>query len=129
MRFAGRLLDLDDLVVHLGVAPGEECATVDYHVDLVRAVLDHPAHFVQFRLDGGLARRERRRDGCDFHARALDARDRGRDEIGIHTNGGDRRDAGIGRVRPDRLGRERRDFAGRVLTLERRQVHHSDRQL
>jgi hypothetical protein len=37
MSVAARLLYLDDLVVDLRIAAGEEGAAVDHHVDLVRA--------------------------------------------------------------------------------------------
>ena len=37
VRVAARLLDRDDLLVDLGVPPGEEGPAVDHHVDLARA--------------------------------------------------------------------------------------------
>src|SRR4051794_23093536 len=55
VRPAARLLDAHDLVVDLRVAARQEGAAVDHHVDLVGAVLDHPAHLVELRLERRLA--------------------------------------------------------------------------
>ena len=51
------------------------------------------------------------------------------DEVRVHADGGDRRDRAVGRVGTHRLRAERRHLAGRVRPLERRQIHHPDREL
>ena len=51
------------------------------------------------------------------------------DEVGVDADGRDRRDRPVDRIRAHRLRAERRDLAGRVRALERRQVHHPDREV
>ncbi len=92
MRLAAGLLDLDDLVVDLGVAAGEESAAVDHHVDLVRAPLHDLSHLGELDLERGLPGREGGRDGSDADARAPKAGDGGRDEVRVDAHGGDGRD-------------------------------------
>ena len=129
MRVAGRFFHPDDLVVDLRVAPGEERAAVDHHVDFVGAVLDDPAHLLELRLDGRLARGKRGRDRCDLDVRPLDSSDRGRNEVRIDADRSHRRDTGVARVGPNRLRRQRCHLARSVLAFERRQIHHSHGQL
>ncbi len=50
----------------------------------------------------------------------------GRDEVRIDADRRDRRHAHVGRIGPDALRGQRRDLAGRVGSLERRQIHHPD---
>src|SRR5436190_1297699 len=76
------LLDLDDLVVDLRVAAGEEGAAVDHHVDLVGPELDDAARLGDLEVGRALAGRERGRDGGDFDAAACDALDRAAGEVG-----------------------------------------------
>ena len=129
VRLAAGLLHADDLVVDLRVAAGEEGAAVDHHVDLVGAVLDHPAHLVELRLERRLAGRERGRDRGDLDAAVAQALDRGRDHVRVDAERGDRRHARVRRVGSHGLRGERRDLARRVGALERRQVGHPHREL
>ena len=113
---------------HLPVAPGEERAAVDHHVDLVRAGLDRVAHVGELGRERCAARRERRRDARDVHAASRAApRPRPRRGRDRRTR---RRPAGVGRVArigPHRLRAQRAHLAGRVRALERGQVDHADR--
>src|SRR4029450_10227194 len=62
-------------------------------------------------------------------ARPLYTRDGRRDEVRVHADRGDRWEGGVARIGTDRLGGKGSDLPRRVLTLERRQVHHPDREL
>ena len=126
---AAGLLHLHDLVVDLGVAAGEEGAAVDHHVDLVGAELDRLAHVGELDRERRLAGRERGRDRRHLDRRAAEPRHGGRDEVRIDADRRDRRDRRVDGVGADRLRAQRRDLAGRVGALERRQVHHPDREL
>jgi hypothetical protein len=126
VRFADRLLDLDDLVVDLRVAAGQEGAAVDHHVDLVGAELDHALCLGHLEVGRALARRKGRRDGGDFDAAVADSLAGRLNEVRVDTDRGDRGDTRVRRVRPDRLRGERRDLAERVGSLERGQIHHPD---
>ena len=126
VRGAAGLLHLDDLVVDLGVAAGEERAAVDHHVDLVGAERNRLTHIRELDRERRLAGRERGRDRSHLHAGSVEPRLRGRDEIRIDADRRDRRDRRVDRVGPHRLRAERGDLAGRVGALERRQVHHPD---
>ena len=77
---AAGLLHLDDLVVDLRVAAGEESAAVDHHVDLVGAQLDGCAHVGELHLEWRLARRElgRHRRNLDRRSRKTGSRRQGR---------------------------------------------------
>ena len=124
MRGPAGLLHLDDLVVDLRVAAGEEGAAVDHHVDLVGAELDGLAHVGELDRERRLAGRERRRHRRHLHAGAVEPRLRGGDEVRVDADGGNGRYGRIDRVGPQRLRAEGGDLAGRVGALERRQVHH-----
>ena len=127
---SARLLDPHDLVEDLRVAAREEGSAVDHHVDLVGAELDGVAHVCELDVDRRLARGKRGRDRCDLHAGARQPR-----RLATPTRFGYTQTAAtdgivaVGRVRPHRLGTERRHLAGRVGALERRQVHHPDREI
>ena len=63
MRLAADLLHAPDLVVHLGVVPGEEGTAVDDHVDLVRPELGDARGLLDLQLRRNLPRGERGRRG------------------------------------------------------------------
>ena len=90
MRVAARLLHLDDLVVDLRVATGEERAAVDHHVDLVGAQLDRRAHVRDLQRRRVLARREAGRDRRDLHAAAAEPLAHRGHEVRIDADRGDR---------------------------------------
>ena len=74
MRVAARVLDRDDLVVHLTDPPGEESASVDHHVDLVGPRVDGGTHVGELHLEGGLPGREGGRDRRHLDAAAAKRR-------------------------------------------------------
>ncbi len=129
VRDPARLLDADDLVDDLRVAAREERAPVDHHVDLVGAERHGIAHVCQLDVDRRLARRKRGRDGGDPHARAGEPPLGDAHEVRVDAHCRNGRDRAVGWVGVDRLRAQRGDLAGRVGTLERRQIHHPDREV
>src|SRR5262249_32446413 len=69
VRRATRLLDGDDLVVHLRVTAGQERATVDDHVDLIRAGRDRVGRVGELDAERNLPGGERRGDAGYVDAR------------------------------------------------------------
>ena len=130
MRRAARLLRGGDLVEHLRVVAREHRAAVDDHVDLVGPELHGAAHVRELHVERRLPARERRGDARHLHGRAGERllRDRAR---GSDTRTPRRRARCDGSLveRRERLAAHLPDLAGRVLPLERRQVHHPDREL
>ena len=74
-------------------------------------------------------RREPGRDAGDLDGRALEGVLRLGDERRVDADRGDRRDRRVARLRAHRLDAQRADLARRVLSLERRQIHHPDREV
>ena len=99
---AAGLLDLHDLVVHLGVAAGEECAAVDHHVHLVGAHVDDLANLGHLHARGALAGREGRCDRRHSTLEPLTRSTAGRDQIRVDAHRGDGGDARVRGVGPDR---------------------------
>ena len=129
VRLTARFLHADDLVENLRVPTGEECAAIDDHVDLVGAEIDDGSRFRNLDLRRRLAGGKRRRDGRDLHAAAREPLLRDSHEARVDAHRRHRRNREIGGVGPHRLRAERGHLAWRVLPLERRQIHHPDREL
>ncbi len=123
------LLGGDDLVVDLRVAPAEESAAVDHHVDLVSTGGNRVGDLGELDRERALTRGESRRDRCDLDAAAGEPRDGGRYEVRVDADRRHRGHPRIGGVGTDRLGAERCDLAGRVLPLEGGQVAAANREL
>src|SRR4029079_12293411 len=87
VRVTAGFLHLDDLVVDLRVAAGEEGAAVDHHVDLVGAESDRLANIGELHRERRLAGRERRGDRGDLDGRTTEARDGDRNEIRVDADG------------------------------------------
>ncbi len=89
MGVAARLLDGDDLVVHLEVAAGQERAPVDDHVDLVGAGRDGVLVFGELDRHARPAAGERGGDAGDLDTGAAQLLDGDRDQVGVDADGGD----------------------------------------
>ena len=120
---AGRL-HRTDLVEHRGVAPGEEGAPVDHHVDLVGARVDRVGDVGQLHVEGGPAGRERGGHRRDGHPRAGHGTAGGAHEVGVDADGRDARAGVVAGLGLHRLGAQRPHLAGRVGALERGEVGH-----
>ena len=111
------------------VVAGQEGAPVDDHVDLVGAGLDRLAGLGQLQVEEGLAGREAGGHAGDADAGRAQGFLRLGNERRIDADRGDVGDRRVARLRLDRLGAQGPDLARRVLSLERRQVHHPDCQV
>ena len=113
MRCAGphASFHFGDLVEHLLIVAGEECAAIDDHVDLVGAGRDDLSRLLDFDVGECLAARETGGDRGDVDAaageRLLHVRDHGR----IDADGTDVRNVVIGGIGTDRLLAERPHLA------------------
>ena len=129
MRVAARFLHRGDFVEDSVVIAGQKNAAIDHHVDLIRAVARRAAHFFELQIERHQTGRKRGRDRGDFHAGIAEKFLRDLHQIWINAN----RRAGrhlVARIdRLHRLAAEKGDFAGRVFSFQRRQVHHRDREL
>ena len=126
---AARLLDADDLVDDLRVAAGEERSAVDHHVDLVGTECDGLADILELHLDRRLSGREGGGHRGDLHGRAGQLLLRDGNEIRVDADRRHGRDGRVGRIRVHGLGAQGGDLARRVRALERRQIHHPDREV
>ena len=68
-------------------------------------------------------------DAGDLHGRAPERLLGLGDQRRVDADRGDGRDRRVARLRPHRLDAHRPDLARRVLPLERRQIHHRDREV
>ena len=122
------LLGRHDLLEHLQVAPGQERAAVDDHVDLGRAGRDRVAHVVQLGRQGRAPGRERGGHRGHLHAACRAARaprwrrDRGRRTPPRPAAPTASDGIGVGGLRAQRA-----HLARRVGALERGEVDHRDR--
>ncbi len=126
---ARRLARRGDLVVRLRVPPAQEQRAVEHDVDLVRAELHDLRDLAQSRVERAEPGGERSGDARDVHAAPPQLFDGDRHELRVQTDGGDGGDRRIDGVRPHRLGAHRHDLADGVGSLQRRQVHATDRQV
>src|SRR6478735_5801527 len=124
-----RLLDLGDLLVDVEVAPGEERAAVDDHVDLVGAGLDGVAGVGELDVHRRATTRERGGDRGHVDAAVAEGLLGRGDHVGVDADGGGGRTGRVGRVGAHRLRREGADLPVGVLALERGQVDHPDGQV
>ncbi len=118
-----------DLLVHLEVAPGEERAPVDHHVDLVGTGLDGVGGVGQLDVQCGTSARERCGDRGDMDTARAEGLLGHRDHVGVHAHGGRRGTGRVGRIGAHRLGRQRPDLARSVHALEGGEVDHPDREV
>jgi hypothetical protein len=125
---AACLLDRDDLVVDEREVTGEECSSVDDHVDLVGTGRDGVARVHELDVETGTTGREGRRDCGNVDAVAHDLA-RGRHQVAVDAHGRHAGHRGVGGVRPQGLRAHRADLPAGVHALEGREVHHADRQV
>ena len=129
MRVAGGVLDLDDLLEDGRVVARQEGAPVDDHVDLVGTRLDRGTRLGQLDVAERLAAGEPGRDAGDLHVAPLQRVLRLGDHRRVDADRRDGRDGRVARLWVHGLDAQRPDLAGRVLPLERRQIHHPDGQV
>src|SRR5262245_39913453 len=128
VRRATRLLDGDDLVVHLRVTAGQERATVDDHVDLIRAGRDRVGRVGELDAERNLPGRERCGDAGYVDTRSGNVRNGGRNHGRVHADRRHRRRRVVGvarrgkagqRIWMPRLRAQRAHLAVGVSALER----------
>src|SRR3954452_3142476 len=126
VRGPAGLLDRDDLLEDVQVAPGQERAPVDDHVDLVGTVGHGVPDVGELHRPAGPAAGERGGDRGDVDAGARqrllgDAR-----QVAVDADRGDGRAGRVLGVGPAGLGGERAHLARGVRALQRGQVDHRD---
>ena len=124
MRGAARFFHGGDFVAHARIFAREECAAIDDHVYFIRAEIYGHTDIGKLHAQWHRAAGKCGGDGCDFHTAVADERARGADEIWINTDGCTRRNAEARLCGLDGFAAEVGDFAGRVFSLERGEVHH-----
>src|SRR4030095_4501235 len=130
MRLPTGFLDRDDLVEHALVVAGKECTARNHHVDLVRAFRHGDAHVFELDAERCHPARKRGGDGCDLDVVVPRERLARHFEHGrIYADRGDVRQIRPRIVQMHCLLTELPHLARRILTLERGQVDHAERQL
>jgi hypothetical protein len=127
VRGAAGFFRRGDFVENFRVIAGEEGATVDDHVDLVSAIGDGAADFLELRPQRHLAAGKTGGDRRDMHGRRIAEKSpRVFDHVRINADRAAGGNVEFSVERLQRLAAKIRDFAGRIFALERRQVHHGD---
>ena len=126
MRGAARFFHGGDFIAHASMFASEECAAIDDHVYFIRAEIHGHADIGELHAQWHRAARKCGGDCCDFYTAVADERARCTDEIWIHTDCGARWNAEARFGGLDGFAAEVGDFAGRVFSLERGEVHHRD---
>ena len=124
MGIATSFLDGCDFIEYESVLALQERATRYHHVDFVGALFHSDASFFQLDLSRRHAARKRRCHGSDTDVCVPERAFRSADHRGIDTNGGNMRQIGQRVMEVHRFLAKLADFAGRILSFERRQVDH-----
>src|SRR3954468_4187620 len=122
VRVPARLLHRDDLVEHVEVAPGQEGAAVDDHVDLVGAVGHGVPHVGELDRAAGPAAGEGGGDGGDVDVRARQGLPGDPGQVAVDADRGDLRCPRVGGVGTAGLGRQAAHLPRGVGALEGREV-------
>ena len=124
MRRAAGFLRGGDFVEHFRVIAGEKGATVNDHVNFIRAIAHGAADFFELRAQRILAAGKTGRDGGDVHGRIVAEKlARVFHHVRINANRGAARHVVFRLDGLERLAAEISDFAGRVFAFERGEIH------